>query len=69
MRILKIIDGYVTNSSSSGVTIVVALKKGKKLGDILEKIGLSSEFAYRFDEDNFTIDEELTRIIGNGILV
>ncbi|MFX0019470.1 MAG: hypothetical protein ACFFAF_12175 [Candidatus Hermodarchaeota archaeon] len=50
MKILKIIDGFVTNSSSVGTTIVAILKKGKNLGEMLEKIGLSSEFTARFDD-------------------
>lgn len=57
IRILKIIDGFVTNSSSVGTTIVVALIKGKDLGEMLEKIGLSSEFSSRF-EDEYGFNED-----------
>lgn len=59
MRILKIVDGFVTNSSSSGNTILLALKKGKKLGEMLEKIGLSSEFTDRFEEEHGLDDSYL----------
>ena len=40
MRILKIIDGFVTNSSSSGVVIILALQKGKNMKDFIKKIGI-----------------------------
>lgn len=48
---MKIVDGFVTNSSSVGTTIVVALKRGKDLREMLEKIGLSSEFSSRFEDE------------------
>ncbi len=40
MRILKIIDGFVTNSSSDSAAIIIALRKGKSLEDIIKKIGV-----------------------------
>jgi len=51
MKIIKIIDGFITNSSSSGVGIILALQKGVGLVEILKKLGkpvnLPREF-YKF---------------------
>ena len=35
MRIIKIIDGFISNSSSSGVIIIIALKKGESFKETL----------------------------------
>ncbi len=67
MKILKIIDGHITNSSTISTTVIVALKKGKSLSEMLEKIGLSSEFTSRFDEYG-SYDEELDRWIDKGYI-
>ncbi len=37
MRILKISDGFVTNSSSDNAIIIIAVKKHKQLSDYVEK--------------------------------
>ena len=68
MRILKIVDGFVTNSSSSGTTILLALKKGKKLGNILEKLGLSAEFVNRFKDEYRNNESDLAYWVEEGYL-
>ncbi len=54
MKILKIIDDFVTNSSSDSATILIALRKGKELKEIVKKLGipihLPKDF-YDFSED------------------
>ncbi len=39
MRVLKIVAGFVTNSSSSSAPLVVALKYGLTFADVLRKLG------------------------------
>ncbi|MHA1232608.1 MAG: hypothetical protein ACTSRP_25925 [Candidatus Helarchaeota archaeon] len=39
MRLIKIINGFVTNSSSSSAPLVIAIKHGLKFSDILRKLG------------------------------
>ncbi|MFX1344104.1 MAG: leucine-rich repeat domain-containing protein [Promethearchaeota archaeon] len=68
MKIIKFIDGFITNSSSVGTTIVVALKKGLDLGEMLEKIGLSAEFASRFEDKYGTNEISLDWCVKDGIL-
>ena len=54
MKIFKIIDGFVTNSSSDSAAIIIALRKGKSLEQIMKKVGmpvhLPKDF-YDFNED------------------
>ena len=66
MKILKLIDGFITNSSSSGVIIIIALQKGKSFKEIINKLGkpahLPSDFFYFEDyltSDYFEDDEDL----------
>lgn len=40
MKILKILDGFVTNSSSDSATILIALRKGHDFKKIIDEIGL-----------------------------
>ena len=54
MKILKIIDGFVTNSSSDSATIIIALRKGKDIKDIVKSIGIPRHLPddfYDFTED------------------
>ncbi len=39
MRVLKIVAGFITNSSSSSAPLVVALKYGLTFADVLRKLG------------------------------
>ena len=68
MRILKIMDGFITNSSSSSNTIVLALRKGVKLEEMLEMLGLSSEYASRFDREHSSVTKRLKWKIDDGYL-
>ena len=67
MKVLKIIDGYITNSSTISTTVIVALKRGKSLSEMLEKIGLSPRFTSRFDEYG-SYGENLDRWIDKGYI-
>ncbi len=58
----------MTNSSSVGTTIVVALKKGKDLGEMLENIGLSSDFTLRFEDKYGFNEDELKRWVEDDFL-
>ena len=62
MRIIKITDGFVTNSSSYSGVMLVALKKGKNLKDLLPKIGISQKFFGRFGEIKYSEDYERNKI-------
>ena len=58
MRILKIVDGFITNSSSSGVVIILALQKGKSLREVIKKIGSPTNLPrYFYDFENFLKSE------------
>lgn len=48
MKILKIIDGFITNSSSSSATILIALRKGKDLKEIAKKVGMYTQLPESF---------------------
>ena len=49
MKILKITDGFVTNSSSYSGVILIAVRKGTDLGNLLEQIGIPPIFSERFE--------------------
>jgi len=49
MKILKIMDSFVTNSSSVSSAVILGLKKGKNFKEMLRKIGLE-EFDFRFEK-------------------
>ncbi len=51
VRILKISDGFVTNSSSVSATVLIAARKGKDLGVLFSQIGLSSDWVNKFYND------------------
>ena len=57
MKILKITDGFVTNSSSQSMTVILAKLKGKDLGDLFEKLRISRHFASNFYVDVHEIEE------------
>jgi len=61
MRIIKITDGFLTNSSSYNGTMVLATRKDKDLKDILPKLGIPSSESYFFkkykDEYDIKIDD------------
>ena len=50
MKMLKILDGFVTNSSSCYHVIILAARKGKELKDIFRRIGLSSKWVEEFSK-------------------
>ncbi|TKJ18693.1 MAG: hypothetical protein CEE43_17420 [Promethearchaeota archaeon Loki_b32] len=52
MRIIRIMDGFVTNSSSDSATIIIALRKGRDLVEAMKKIGVPSDLPENFY--NFT---------------
>lgn len=56
MRILKLINGFVTNSSSSSAPVILAGKKGKKLEDLFNELGISSGLTYHFRKDEGVIN-------------
>ena len=53
---MKIIDGFITNSSTQTTTILLAVKKGKELYSILESLGYLKN--YPMDFFNFTRNEK-----------
>ena len=59
MKIIKITEGFVTNSSSYSGTIIIAVRKGKELYTMLEKVGIPKDFASRFE--NIISSEVLER--------
>lgn len=40
MKILKITEGFVTNSSSDSAAIIIAVRKDKSLKEIMKKVGI-----------------------------
>ncbi len=48
MRIIKITEGFVTNSSAYSGVILVAVRKGKDLKSLLPRIGIPSKYFDRF---------------------
>ncbi len=64
MKIIRVIDGFITNSSTISTTVIVALKKGKNLAEMLAKLGLSSKYTSRFDEYG-SYDEDLAYWVEN----
>ncbi len=54
MRILKIVDAFITNSSSDFMVIVVAIIKTKdlllELENVCTKLGISNKYIPEFDE-------------------
>ncbi|MFX1360167.1 MAG: hypothetical protein ACFE8T_07490 [Promethearchaeota archaeon] len=50
IKILKIIDGFITNSSTETTTILLAVPKDKNLYEIFEKIGFSGNYPLDFFE-------------------
>jgi len=57
MKIIKINDGFVTNSSTDSALIIIALRKGKDLKEIMRKIGIPDNLPEEFYD--FTEDSEL----------
>lgn len=59
MRILKIIDGFITNSSTQSTTILFAVKKGVELDEIFHKIGKQRypEVFYWFSQNKNELEE------------
>ncbi|MHA1311070.1 MAG: hypothetical protein ACTSQO_09080 [Candidatus Helarchaeota archaeon] len=57
MRILKIIDGFVTNSSSSSAPLVLALKYNLNFSDVLKKLGMDLNNPFIADLAN-TLDKK-----------
>lgn len=55
MKILKITEGFVTNSSSDSAAIIIAVRKDKSLKEIMKKIGIPThlpEDFYDFDQED-----------------
>lgn len=48
MKIIKITDGFVTNSSSDSAAILIALRKGKSLKEIMKNIGIPTHLPEEF---------------------
>ena len=44
MKILKIFDGFITNSSTDSATILLAVKKGKELKKLIKELELPEDF-------------------------
>lgn len=40
MKIIRIIDNFVSNSSSAGTTILLAVKKGKDFSSLMRSLGI-----------------------------
>ena len=57
LRILKILEGFVTNSSSASATILLAARKGKNLGDLFNQIGFSRDWTKEFLNDMEEIED------------
>ncbi len=56
MKIIKITDGFVTNSSSFSGTMLIAVKKGKDLKSLLSRIGIPAKFLDRFGKIEYEED-------------
>ena len=50
MRILKIANGFITNSSSMGADVIIAVKKGQNLKKIFKKLGIHKYVSNCFKE-------------------
>ena len=51
MRIIKIIDNFVSNSSSAGTTILLAVKKGKNFSSLMRSLGIPESEIKDYVED------------------
>lgn len=58
MKIIKITEGFVTNSSSYSGVMLIGVKKGKELRMLLPKIGIPAKFHDRFGEIEYEEDYE-----------
>jgi hypothetical protein len=56
LKIIKITDGFVTNSSSFSGVMLIAVKKGKDLKTLLPMIGIPAKFHERFYEVKYEED-------------
>lgn len=56
MKIIKLTEGFVTNSSSYSGSMLIAIKKGKDLKSLLKRIGIPAEYAERFGEIEYEDD-------------
>ena len=56
MKILKITEGFVTNSSSYSGSMLIAVKKGKDFKDLLQRIGIPEKYSDRFGEIEYKED-------------
>ncbi|MBD3211609.1 MAG: hypothetical protein GF311_03295 [Candidatus Lokiarchaeota archaeon] len=54
MRIIKVINGFVTNSSSSSAPVILAVREGKDLNELFSEYGIPEHFANYFYQDNGT---------------
>ncbi|MFW9867035.1 MAG: hypothetical protein ACFFEN_13145 [Candidatus Thorarchaeota archaeon] len=63
MRIIKITDGFVTNSSSYNGTMVLATRKNMDLKDILPMVGIPSSEYYVFNKYKDEYDIEIEDLI------
>lgn len=50
MKIIRIIDGFITNSSTQTTTVLLAVKKGKDLFRLFENLGFPREYPLDFFE-------------------
>lgn len=51
MKILKIIADFVTNSSSAGTSILLAVKKGKDFSSLMSRLGIPKNEIKYFTHD------------------
>ena len=59
MKIIKIMDGFVTNSSSCCAVLLIAVRKGMHLEKALRRVGLSKKWVKEFKlVENFQDERE-----------
>lgn len=56
MKIIKITESFVTNSSSYSGSMLIAVKKGKDLKGLLQRIGIPEKFSDRFGKIEYEED-------------
>lgn len=57
MKIIKIVDDHITNSSSAGAVIIIAVKKGKDLKKLFKQAGIPEASTSYFAEDKRNLED------------